>query len=168
MNGGAPFSPERRALLHGGRDIGAPLRPPWAIAESAFVETCNGCGDCVPACPEHVLKRGDGGLPIYDPARGECLFCAACAKACGAGAFGATDEEPWAIKARIDTSCLARNGVTCFACRDACGEAAICFVPRIGGAHPELDPSRCTGCGACVGVCPVAAIALAVPEAMHG
>ena len=168
MNGGAPFSPDRRAFLYGGRDVNAPLRPPWTIPESAFVDACNGCGDCVPACPEHVLAAGDGGLPVYDPLLGECLFCAACADACDTGAFDTSDETPWAIRARIDPSCLAQNGVTCFSCRDACGEAAIRFRPALGGAHPELDPSRCTGCGACVGVCPVAAIALAVPEARHG
>lgn len=168
MNGGAPFSPARRAFLRGGTEASPALRPPWAIIEPAFVTACTACGDCVSACPEHVLAAGDGGLPVFDPLLGECLFCAACADACETGAFDPPDEAPWTIRARIGAGCLARNGVTCFSCRDACPETAIRFRPVLGGAHPELDVSRCTGCGACVGVCPVAAIALAVPEAMHG
>ena len=36
---------------------------------------------------------------------------------------------------------------------------AILFRPALGGyALPEVDAAACTGCGLCIGVCPVKAI----------
>src|SRR5947209_19777717 len=40
-----PYPPRRLALR-----MGACLRPPGALAEGPFVETCSRCGDCVRAC----------------------------------------------------------------------------------------------------------------------
>jgi formate hydrogenlyase subunit 6/NADH:ubiquinone oxidoreductase subunit I len=67
--------------------------------------------------------------------------------------------------ARIGEACLARAGVHCRSCGDACAEGAIRFrpVPR-RAPLPEVDGGRCTCCGECVAVCPAAAIALD-PEA---
>lgn len=168
MTGTAAFSADRRAFLRGRPAAPPPLRPPWAISEARFVDLCTGCDDCVTACPEHVLGRGEGGYPLFDPQQGECLFCRKCVDACDTGALDGGLAGPWTIKADIAPACLAQNGVTCFSCRDACGEAAIRFRPAVGGALPELDLARCTGCGACVGVCPVAAISLAAPDHAHG
>lgn len=168
MSGRGAFSAERRSFLRGGSAATPPLRPPWAIAEPLFLDRCTGGGDCIAACPEQVLARGDGGYPVFDPGRGECLFCADCVESCAPDALDAGLSAAWTIKAGIAATCLARNGVTCFSCRDACGEAAIGFRPALGGALPEIDATRCTGCGACVGVCPVAAIALAAPEIIDG
>jgi ferredoxin-type protein NapF len=61
----------------------------------------------------------------------------------------------------ISDACLARAGVVCEACGDACPERAIRFTPRYGGPPvPSLDEDRCTACGACVPICPVGAIGL--------
>ena len=61
----------------------------------------------------------------------------------------------------ISDACLARLGVVCQACGDACPERAIGFALRRGGPPlPTLDEDRCTGCGACVPICPVGAISL--------
>lgn len=160
----AAFSPARRAFLRGRTEAPPPLRPPWAIAETAFHGACTRCNDCIGACPETVLVAGDGGYPAFDPARGECLFCGACADACETGAIGDTGTAPWTIKAAIAATCLVHGGVTCFRCRDMCGEAAIGIRPALGGAQIALDAARCTGCGACVGVCPVSAIALSAAK----
>ena len=64
---------------------------------------------------------------------------------------------------RLDVSenCLPYRNVVCEACRDTCEPNAIRFPPRLGGAaRPVIDLQSCTGCGECVGACPVAAIRL--------
>ena len=65
------------------------------------------------------------------------------------------------LKAAIAPSCLALNHVVCSACAERCDARAIRFRPALGAAPtPAIDLDRCTGCGACVAVCPVSAIAL--------
>ena len=73
------------------------------------------------------------------------------------GAAGA----PASRVAAILDACLARAGVVCQACGDACPERAIRFPLRRGGPPlPVVDEDRCTGCGACAPVCPARAIRL--------
>lgn len=151
----------RRALLHGRLHARPLLRPPWALAGPLFVDACTGCNACVAACPESVLVAGEGGLPEFDPARGECTFCGDCASACRDSAFGSVTDAPWLLQARVGDACLAARGIVCSSCRDACGESAIRFPPTRAVPMPQVDSDRCTGCGACVQGCPTNAISLA-------
>lgn len=151
----------RRALLQGRLRARAVLRPPWALAEDRFADACTGCNACVEACPESVLVAGEGGLPEFDPARGECTFCGDCAAACGESAFVPLPAAPWTLQALVGDACLAAHGIVCMSCRDACGPAAIRFPPAHPVALPRVDADRCTGCGACVQGCPTQAVSLA-------
>ena len=84
---------------------------------------------------------------------------------------GGGGQDVRAPHARVAEGCLARHGVVCQSCRDACPEGAISFRPTLGRvATPAIDVDACTGCGDCVAPCPVAAIdvnaqAAALPDA---
>jgi len=69
--------------------------------------------------------------------------------------------------ARIGTNCVAfASNVVCRSCGDACGEAAIRFSPRLGGAAcPAVLAERCTACGECVTACPAGAVTLVTAPA---
>lgn len=69
------------------------------------------------------------------------------------------------VELRIGTGCLSMNGVMCRVCGDRCDERAIRFQLAVGGiAHPIIDQSSCTGCGACVEPCPVGVVEIAQIE----
>ena len=154
----------RRQFLRGNfKARRTPLRPPWALAEKLFVDACSRCGDCVPVCPTRIIFIVRG-YPEIDFKRGECTFCGACATACKDGALLRAENQaaPWTIKALVAEGCFALRGVECRICGDHCRVAAIRFSPRRGGPPvAEIDTASCTGCGACVAPCPVAAISLA-------
>lgn len=159
----------RRRLLCGdvaGKRV--PIRPPWAVAEAQFASRCDRCSHCIDACEEGVIRIGPAGFPQMDFSARGCSFCGACVTACGDKALTGNPEHerPWDLVAGIADSCLAVQRVVCRSCGEICDERAIRFELRIGGAAlPRLSIDRCTGCGACVGVCPVKAIAIEVaPE----
>lgn len=138
------------------------LYPPWALAEGRFLNACDGCGECINACPEDILKLAAGNYPQVDFSRGECTFCGDCVGACPTKALcKADDDPPWQLKARISSSCLAINGTSCVRCLETCPEEAIVARPALGGrAQMSVDESSCNGCGACISSCPVAVISI--------
>ena len=52
------------------------VRPPWSQSEDRFTERCTRCDDCVKVCPNHLIRRGDGGFPVLDFTQAACTFCA--------------------------------------------------------------------------------------------
>lgn len=138
-----------------------PIRPPWAVAETAFTDLCTACGDCIAACPQAIIVRGRAGYPAVDFTRGACDFCGACRRACPESAFGSGDSQPWQLLARVSETCLSSLGITCRVCAEWCDARAIRFRPEVGGrSRPVIEAAACTGCGACVSVCPEHAIHL--------
>lgn len=152
----------RRGFFRGRPRPKAEIRPPWAIPEVLFVDACTRCNDCLTVCPAQIIVVGDGGYPRVDFKRGECTFCSDCVSACLPQALIQTDGQPaWSHKAVIGDSCLAQRGVECRVCEDFCETRAIRFSLRLGGSPlPVIDPGKCTGCGACIAPCPVAAISI--------
>ena len=143
---------------------GAPLFPPWTD-EARVKRLCTGCGDCIAACPEAILVAGRAGAPVVALNGEACTFCGDCARSCDEGVFAETATRPWTIIADIGATCLLSQGVTCQTCTDACDVDALRFAYLPGSAGEiRLDAEACTGCGACLGVCPVNAITLADPQ----
>lgn len=140
------------------------LRPPWTD-ETRIRDNCTSCGACIKTCPESILVTARAGTPAIELNGGACTFCGDCAAACDEPVFRSTDETPWTIIAAIGSSCLLHQGVTCQSCTDACDVAALSFSFASGPAGAiSLDSDLCTGCGACLGVCPVSAIQLTFPQ----
>ena len=138
-----------------------PIRPPWALPESVFIEKCSRCDDCIKACTDRLIIRGQGGFPEMDFSHGGCDFCSDCVAACEAEALyrPTPDTTPWSYVVSIKDSCLSLKGTLCRTCGDACDKRAIKFSLQVGGrAQPVLNQELCTGCGECLFVCPVKSI----------
>lgn len=164
----------RRAFLRGKspRVESNAIRPPWALEPSQFIDSCERCDECIRACPEKILFRGDGGYPEVDFKRGNCTFCAKCADVCEAEAFQyfKTDEpqeicsdpdKAWNLEVSIKSNCLSLNAIVCRTCGDVCEEQAINFRLQLRGISiPEIDNDSCTGCGECLYVCPESAVSI--------
>ncbi|BDA17477.1 MULTISPECIES: ferredoxin-type protein NapF [Aeromonas] len=152
----------RRGLFRG--RLSAPkagIQLPWSVSWDEFVAGCTRCGDCLAACPEQILIKGDGGFPTVDFHRGECTFCTECVSACQAPVFRPTIQTPWEYVAHIEAGCLATAQVFCQRCQDSCEQQAIRFSPRLGRVPtPGIHAESCNGCGACVADCPVGSISI--------
>lgn len=152
----------RMQFLRGDFTAEGAFRPPWAVAENAFIESCDRCDACIKACPPKIIKRGQAGFPEISFTKTGCDFCEACVRACKSEALQITSDnhyQPWQQIAKFKRNCLSENGVICRSCGDVCEGRAIKFKMIVGGsALVQMDSSSCNGCGECVSVCPVQAI----------
>ncbi|SLN12776.1 ferredoxin-type protein [Roseovarius albus] len=150
----------RRDLFRGAASKPKPVnRPPWVEQEA--LSRCTSCSDCVSACPEGILSLDDKHLPKVDFSSTGCTFCGDCAAACSEGVFGETEGPPWKVRLNVTNKCLLQSGITCQVCTDYCDANALRFdlSQRPVGAL-VIDNDNCTGCGMCVGACPVSAISV--------
>lgn len=135
------------------------IRLPWLDKATVFTDLCTRCGKCAEKCETSIIVKGDGGFPTVDFSIDECTFCYQCAEVCPESLFVPKSEQPWNAKALINDSCLAFNNVECRSCGDMCETMAIKFKLEIGKvAQPEIELDECSGCGACVAVCPTSSI----------
>lgn len=137
------------------------IRLPWTADEALFTRGCTQCGDCISACEENIISKGDGGFPEINFANGECTFCQQCVQACKEPLFTSFDITPWQLDIEITSTCLATKQVHCQICQDSCETQAIIFTPQQGAvSQPSIVLKDCNGCGACVAVCPESSIKL--------
>ncbi|CAK4075819.1 ferredoxin [Vibrio variabilis] len=135
------------------------IRLPWVKESVRFTDLCTRCGKCEQACETSIIRKGDGGFPTVDFSIDECTFCYQCAEVCPEPIFLSKEDRPWNANATINESCLAHQNVECRSCGDMCETMAIKFKLEIGKvAQPNIELDDCTGCGACVSVCPTSSI----------
>lgn len=149
----------------------APLRPPGAVSEDAFVQRCIRCTRCAQVCPYGSIQMGhleDGihfGTPIIAARDVPCYLCMACPPVCPTGALDNTLTEKEAVRMGVavidETRCLPYNGVICHACFERCPMYREAITLR-DELYPEMHPDRCVGCGICEHVCPVEGSAITV------
>ena len=159
------------------------LRPPGALDEASFLDTCERCGKCIEVCPRQALgpvAAGVGaGTPFLVPRQAPCVVCTGlqCTHACPTGALTPL-VDPLTIRmgtAVIATDrCLAYLGQPCAACVDICPiPGAIAAVPWSGsdgkgggnGKVPLVSIDRCVGCGLCENFCPPEPAAIVIRPA---
>jgi ferredoxin-type protein NapG len=147
------------------------LRPPGAIDEVDFAGLCIRCGNCTQACPAGIIRPdlGSHGVarlltPYVSFQQDYCHEdCTRCSEVCPSGAirrFTLSDKTDIRMGlAQVDMEiCLLRENRECAACRNHCPFDAVSYVWSDIDymLTPEVDPSKCPGCGACEVACPTA------------
>jgi ferredoxin-type protein NapG len=136
------------------------LRPPGALAEEQFADTCSRCGECVRVCPAQCIRieadgRG-GGLPFIDAETMPCVLCDGllCMDKCPTGALVPTmlrnidmGTAQW-----HESTCVRSRHEECTACIDQCPVGSDAIQLREGKVH--VIEEGCVGCGVCEHYCP--------------
>lgn len=149
------------------------LRPPGALPEKQFLDTCYRCGNCIDVCPAKAIRPLTGGnvestgTPYIDPDLSACVICdeLACMKACPSGGLKLVDPAMIRMgRAVVEMSvCVRTHGESCSLCVDKCpvGWSAI----EIGEVGEITVKPGCVGCGVCQFYCPTLPKAIRVePE----
>lgn len=156
-----PSVNSKRNFLSGRSLNWMPIRPPWAIDESQFIELCSRCTDCTDVCPKKIISVADGGFPEVSFSSKGCDFCGFCVDICEAGALNKLQVDAFRLKAVINDQCFSTRGVVCRSCGEVCESRAISFKALVGGnTQISMNTAHCTGCGECISICPADAITM--------
>ncbi len=139
------------------------LRPPGALPETAFLETCLRCGNCVESCPADAIQSLQtdqpdlAETPYIDSDSQPCVVCDTleCMQVCPSGALQqlSVDEIQIGLAEVNYDICLRSKEVDCLACVESCpiGEKAIRLDSE---RRVEVLSVGCIGCGVCQYQCP--------------
>jgi len=148
------------------------LRPPGALTEREFLQTCHRCGQCSEVCPAHAIQlisdtsSGRHATPVIRAAEAACVLCddLSCMKVCPSGALRLVPREAIRIGQAFwdERACVRTQGEACTICVERCplGSAAIRLEEgriRVIAPDDSAGPGTgrgCTGCGVCEQYCP--------------
>ena len=134
-------------------------RPPGAIEESAFLEGCTRCNECIKACPHDAIiqaperYRAAAGTPMIEADHHPCMMCAdlPCISACEPNVLSHLVPITMGTAKITEHLCLAHHGTTCTVCSERCPVPEAISVTE---GSPYVLEEACTGCGVCRYVCP--------------
>ena len=125
------------------------FRPPGALPEAAFLETCHRCGNCVKNCPANAifpletLQPDLANTPYIDPEEQPCVICdsLACMYVCPSGALQPVYAEDIKIGIAVFSAdtCLRTKDVDCTYCVDTCPIGADAIHSRQRAIVEVLD-----------------------------
>jgi Na+-translocating ferredoxin:NAD+ oxidoreductase RNF subunit RnfB len=119
---------------------------------------CLGYGDCEKAC-EYGAIRMENGIAIIDRCR--CVGCGQCVKRCPNYLISIIPSEKriYVACSSTDSGSLTRKNCSagCIGCKKCEKECAFDAI-KVSGNVAKIDYLKCTNCGKCVPVCPVAVI----------
>ena len=147
------------------------LRPPGAISEKQFLQSCSRCDECIHACPKDAIVRAPKKMgflvyntPYIDPMRNPCVMCTdlPCISACPDKALLPVQELTdvnmgYAILDK--KKCQAYGETFCQQCVIDCPVPGA--ITQIND-KPIIDKNICTGCGVCMRSCSTVNIPLAI------
>jgi ferredoxin-type protein NapG len=137
------------------------LRPPGALPEREFRDTCSRCGVCVAVCPANAIKIDTSGTigngaPYIVAAEAPCVACDGlhCMQNCPSGALVFTPlvDIDMGTAQWKEHLCVRSRGEECTICVDQCPLGAAAIVCEDGKIKVIED--GCIGCGVCEHFCP--------------
>ncbi|MHC5065761.1 MAG: 4Fe-4S dicluster domain-containing protein [Planctomycetota bacterium] len=138
------------------------LRPPGALEEEAFLESCIRCELCAQACDTACIRLfapwegRHAGSPFIRAAERACNLCLACTQVCPSGALSELVER---TEVRMGTAivderlCVSHNGTgACGACHTICPLRNKAISQGLFN-KPTVHAEFCVGCGLCEEAC---------------
>ncbi|WP_390623837.1 4Fe-4S binding protein [Vibrio gallicus] len=154
---------KRKMFTFGGSPVPQPQktvpkapRPPYALEESMFARLCDGCGDCVSACPSQIIELVNG-VATLDISYSACDLCGKCQSACHTLALANSSPRTGLI-ATISNSCDNLYGY-CANCEESCDFGALQWHDDL---KPNINADKCIGCGQCAQSCYTSMISFAL------
>lgn len=128
-------------------------RPPTALEEKDFIESCTGCGECVSACPNGIITVRNQ-LAELDIELSYCSHCHECNRVCPTSALSHSVSD-CSLRPEITSNCNPQTAFYCAECQYGCPVSAITIHKN---KKPTIALDLCNGCNLCHYHCPVSAI----------